>query len=97
MLATLTSKGQVTLPKEIRDALKLDAGAKLDFLLQPDGSLTVRPLTRSVSAIVGLLKRPGRDVLSVDAMNTGVARHLADKHERIRRDAVRTKPARPPR
>lgn len=87
MLATLTSKGQITLPKEIRDALELDAGAKLDFSIQPDGTLTVRPLKRSVSAIVGLLKQPAAKVATVEAMKQAVQRHLAAKDERIRRES----------
>ena len=41
MLATLTSKGQITLPKEIRDRLQLDAGALLDFELLPDNTIVV--------------------------------------------------------
>ena len=40
MLATLTSKGQVTLPKPIRDKLGLKAGSKLDFELLPDGTVS---------------------------------------------------------
>ena len=86
-LATLTSKGQLTLPKEIRDALELDAGAKLDFSIQPDGTLIVRPLKRSVSAIVGLLKRPAGKVATVQEMNRAIGTHLAEKHDRIRREA----------
>jgi antitoxin PrlF len=66
MLATLTSKGQVTLPKEIRDALALESGAKLDFSLQPDGSVNVRPLKNSVASLFGILKRPGRKAFSID-------------------------------
>jgi AbrB family looped-hinge helix DNA binding protein len=87
MLATLTSKGQITLPKEIRDALELDAGAKLDFSIQPDGTLTVRPLKRSVSAIVGLLRQPAGKAATVEEMNRAVESHLAGKHDRIRRES----------
>lgn len=87
MLATLTSKGQITVPKEIRDALELDAGAKLDFSIQPDGTLTVRPLKRSVLAIVGLLQRPAGKAATVEAMNRAVASHLTKKHDRIRLDS----------
>ncbi len=39
MFATLTSKGQLTLPKEIRDRLNLDAGAILDFQIQADNTI----------------------------------------------------------
>ena len=42
MLATLTSKGQITLPKEIRDRLGLDAGSMLDFQLLADNTITAR-------------------------------------------------------
>lgn len=93
MLATLTSKGQLTLPKRIRDELKLDAGTKLDFIIQPDGTLSARPLKRSVASIVGLLHRPGRPALSIEQMNRGRDDYLAAKHERIRRTGTSEAPA----
>ncbi len=87
MLATLTSKGQITVPKQIRDALALDAGTTLDFSIQPDGTLMVRPLKRSVSALIGLLQRPAAKAATVAAMNRAVGAHLAEKHDRIRRES----------
>ena len=44
MFATLTSKGQITLPKEIRDRLGLDAGSILHFQVLPDNTITARPV-----------------------------------------------------
>ena len=41
--ATLTSKGQVTIPKRIREKLGLEAGTEVEFILDDDGSLRVRP------------------------------------------------------
>ena len=41
--ATLTSKGQVTIPKRIREELGLEAGTEVEFILDDDGSLRVRP------------------------------------------------------
>ena len=88
MLATLTSKGQVTLPKEIRDALQLDAGAKLDFSLQPDGSVSLRPMQRSVASLFGILKRPGGKAFSIAEQKQAVGRALSEKHDRILRESA---------
>ncbi|MGZ0745981.1 AbrB/MazE/SpoVT family DNA-binding domain-containing protein [Haloparvum sp. AD34] len=41
--ATVTSKGQVTIPKRIRDKLDLEAGTELEFVLEEDGTIRVRP------------------------------------------------------
>jgi len=41
--ATVTSKGQVTIPKEIRDRLGLEAGQEVEFRLDDDGTVEVRP------------------------------------------------------
>jgi AbrB family looped-hinge helix DNA binding protein len=41
--ATVTSKGQVTIPKRIREELGLEAGTEVEFILDDDGSLRVRP------------------------------------------------------
>lgn len=79
MLATLTSKGQVTLPKAIRDRLQLDAGAKLDFQLMPDDTITVRAVKPDARRIRGLLRSPHPRPLSVEEMDAGVDRLLAEK------------------
>lgn len=43
--ATVTSKGQITIPKEIRETLGVDAGTTMEFTLDEDGNLSVRPKT----------------------------------------------------
>jgi antitoxin PrlF len=85
MIATMTSKGQVTLPKEIRSRLGLETGAKLDFVFQEDGTVIIRPVTRTALGLSGMLRRPGQRPVSVKRMNEGIADHLAEKHGRKRR------------
>jgi antitoxin PrlF len=82
MLATLTSKGQVTLPKEIRDRLQLDAGATLDFQRLPDNTITARAVKPDARRIRALLKSPHGQPLSVAKMDVAVGRLLKDKHMR---------------
>jgi AbrB family looped-hinge helix DNA binding protein len=41
--ATITSKGQVTIPKRIRDELGLTAGTEIEFIVEEDGTIRVRP------------------------------------------------------
>ena len=72
MLATLTSKGQLTLPKGIRDQLSLTAGSRLDFHVNADGWLLARPVTNTALGLAGLLKRPGQGAVSVEEMNQAV-------------------------
>jgi antitoxin PrlF len=85
MLATVTMKGQVTVPKAIREQLNIEQGTQLDFKLNGDGSISVRPLKRSALAIVGLLKRPGRAVVTVEQMNRAVAEAAAARDQRSRK------------
>jgi AbrB family looped-hinge helix DNA binding protein len=66
--ATLTSKGQITIPKEVRDALGVGTGDRVEFLPDPEGGFRLLPATRDVRALKGLLSRPERPV-SVDEMN----------------------------
>ena len=85
MIVTLTSKGQLTLPKPIRDQMGLDAGSKLDFIVQADGTLKVRPL-RSVSTLAGMLRKSGRKPVSVEDMDHGIGEHLDAKYRRVLRE-----------
>jgi bifunctional DNA-binding transcriptional regulator/antitoxin component of YhaV-PrlF toxin-antitoxin module len=87
MLATPTTQGQATLPKEIRDTSKLGAGAKLDLVLQSDGPVTLEPLQRSALSVAGLLKREGRAVSALAEVDDAIGAYLAEKSERVRRTA----------
>jgi len=66
MLATLTSKGQVTVPKPIRERLRLHAGDKLDFFLRDDGHMEVVPKKSSMKDLKGMIPPPRRDVTLAD-------------------------------
>ena len=76
MQATITSKGQVTLPKPIRDKLRLRPGDKIDFMLEEDGCLRVTPVTASVTQLKGMVPKPGSPV-SLEAMDEAIARAAA--------------------
>ena len=75
MQATMTSKGQVTLPKPIRDKLHLRPGDKIDFVLEGDG-LRVTPVTASVTELKGMVPTPAAPV-SLQEMDAAIAREAA--------------------
>jgi bifunctional DNA-binding transcriptional regulator/antitoxin component of YhaV-PrlF toxin-antitoxin module len=79
MFATLTSKAQLTLPKETRDRLNLDAGAILDFQIQADNTITAWHVQPDARRIRGLLKSPHATPLTVEQMDEAVSKHLRDK------------------
>ena len=76
MHATLTSKGQLTLPKVIRDRLGLAAGSRLDFQLLPDNTMTVRHVTADALRLRGIVKSPHARPLTVEEMDAGIAEHV---------------------
>ncbi|MFG6429475.1 AbrB/MazE/SpoVT family DNA-binding domain-containing protein [Roseateles sp. LYH14W] len=66
--ATLTAKGQTTIPKEIRERLGLEAGDKLTFTTLSDGTVVMRAKTRRLLDLAGSLTRPGQPSVSVEEM-----------------------------
>ena len=72
MVATVTSKGQITLPKSICDKLRLHAGDRLDFILRDDGHLEVIPLKTSIKELKGLAPPPNHRV-SLEDMENAIA------------------------
>lgn len=67
-LTTLTSKGQVTVPHEIRSRMGLKPGDKIAFSLLPDGTLVIRPKHHHIEELTGLLRRPGQPRVSLEKM-----------------------------
>ena len=72
--ATLTSKGQLVIPKPIRDLLHLHPGDTLDFMVQESGDVLMRPAVEDVRKLKGVLRKPGRKPVSLDAMRQAIRR-----------------------
>jgi AbrB family looped-hinge helix DNA binding protein len=67
--ATLTSKGQTTIPKEIRDGLGMKPGDRISFTLMPDGTAIMRVKRKSVMELAGVLHKKGRKPLPIDELS----------------------------
>jgi AbrB family looped-hinge helix DNA binding protein len=67
-LTTMSSKGQVTIPRDVRERLGLQAGDKIAWSLLSNGTVVVRPKTRRLADLVGMLTRPGQPGVTVDEM-----------------------------
>lgn len=78
MQATITSKGQVTVPKMVRDRLHLRPGDRLEFLVDEDGTLRVVPVTASLRQLKGMVQRPTRAV-SLSEMEEVIAKGAAKR------------------
>ena len=75
-LATLTSKGQITIPKSVRDSLHLQSGDKVDFVITQNGDALLKPVTRKVDDVFGKLHDPDRTPVSVEEMDTAIRQRL---------------------
>ena len=66
--ATTTSKGQVTIPKEIRDRLGIEEGTELEFVLEDDGTLMVRPKDSPMERLRSIRERLSDRDIDIDAV-----------------------------
>lgn len=74
--ATLTSKGQITIPAAVRAALGVDAGDRVEFIESAPGHFELVAATQSVKALKGLVRKPASPV-SIADMNAAIARQAA--------------------
>ncbi|RCJ33354.1 AbrB family transcriptional regulator [Nostoc punctiforme NIES-2108] len=76
--ATITSKGQVTIPKEIRDYLNLDPGNKVDFVIDENGTVKLIPLNIPIQSLSGILHRPGMQSATLEEMEVAIQEGSSD-------------------
>ena len=74
--ATLTTKGQITIPKSVRDSLHLRSGDRIAFELHGGSEATMKPITKSVDEVYGKLHMPSQPARTVQEMNSIVARRF---------------------
>ncbi|RZI93493.1 MAG: AbrB/MazE/SpoVT family DNA-binding domain-containing protein [Microbacterium sp.] len=70
-IATATTKGQITIPQDIRERLGIVPGTRVDFVPTPDGRVWLRPVTGSVSDLFGTARYDGSP-LTIEEMNEGI-------------------------
>jgi len=76
--ATITSKGQITIPKDIRAKLGLEPGDKVNFLVDDEGVVSFVPMTTDVTALKGIIAKPDKAV-SIDDMKATVKARAAKR------------------
>jgi AbrB family looped-hinge helix DNA binding protein len=78
-LATLTTKGQVTIPKEIRDSLKLHTGDKIEIIITKKKEAIIRPVAKKVDDIFCILHKPERKSVSIEIMDEAIRKRMKEK------------------
>lgn len=76
--ATVTSKGQITIPSRVRQALGLESGDRVEFVEQEKGQFAILPATRSIRELKGLLHRKRNKPVSIEQMNAAIARRASE-------------------
>lgn len=80
--AKVTSKGQITIPKKIREKLNISPGDKINFVEENDGEIKIYPQKKSIERLKGILHRPDQKALSIEEMNEGVTEYLKQKYKK---------------
>jgi antitoxin PrlF len=84
MKSTMTSKGQITIPKEIREKLNLKAGSRVDFAVEKSGKITLKPLNWEWKSLRGMVKSPFKRPLTVREMDEAIAQEVLKSNESSR-------------
>jgi AbrB family looped-hinge helix DNA binding protein len=71
--STLTSKGQITILKEIRDRLHLRTGHRVEFSFDPKGQLVLKPRTQDIRLLKGIIRSGKKRAVSVEEMHEAIA------------------------
>jgi antitoxin PrlF len=71
LAAAVTSKGQITVPRDVRDALRLVPGDTVEFSIDPNGAAIMKRKARSIRDLFGILGKPSRS-LTVEQMDESI-------------------------
>ena len=82
--ATITRRGQITIPRQVREHLGVGVGDQLEFTIERAGSVRVYAASDTINDLYGLLHRPNRLPVWVEEMDRAVGEYLAAEDERIR-------------
>jgi AbrB family looped-hinge helix DNA binding protein len=78
LTTTVTDAGQITLPDEVRQHLRLVSGSRIEFVIDEDGQVKIFPLYVAVETLSGILHRPGMQRASIEDMETAISEGAND-------------------
>jgi AbrB family looped-hinge helix DNA binding protein len=78
----ITSKGQTTVPKEVRDFLGLEEGTQVEWTLDDNGTATVKPRKLRAVDLAGMLGPSPVGPVSVEEMNEAIGDAIVERYER---------------
>ena len=76
---TVSETGQITIPQEIMDYLKLSSGSQISFAIDEKGQVKIVPLKFSVEELAGILHRPGIRKVTIEEMEMAISEGANDR------------------
>lgn len=83
--STITAKGQTTVPKEIRDRLKLKPGDRIEYVVTDDGQVMLKARNKRMADFAGILGKPPGGPLTIEEMDDAIAAAVTERYERSKR------------
>ena len=80
MISTITAKGQITIPKKIRERLQLKTGDKVEFILTGNDEVSLKLVKKNVDEVFGILSDSGHKIHTVEQMKQAIARKMKEKY-----------------
>jgi antitoxin PrlF len=71
--STVTSKGRITIPKEIRERLRLRPGNRVEFQIDAAGQVILKPQNRDVRSLYGIIRSPRKRAVTLGEMDAAIA------------------------
>lgn len=71
MYSTITSKGQITIPKEVRENLDLNRGDRIEFVKENNGKYSIIPIANSLSSLKNVLPKVDK-IISLEEMDQAI-------------------------
>lgn len=77
--ATLSTKGQLTIPKKVRESLHIESGDKIDFIITKNREAIIRPISKKVDEIFCKLHKPDRKAVALEEIDDLIRTRIKDK------------------
>jgi len=78
----LTSKGQTTIPKEIREKLNLHPGDRIRYTIDAEDRIIVEPIKKDLASLAGIFHDPNRKPVSIEEMNEAIGQAIVERYLR---------------